>query len=257
MGKIKSFFKLDIVGVCIVICSIMITAIVCKYQSPFSYRMLAISFFALIILFLLLRLIFIKYEFKFFTVLGFIIIPMVVFVLGSKSQLLEGVGVIIPACMGILMGVLTFVRKADDIKEYKIAIVAVSVFWMLSFINAADFVEVAFDSGDIKSVDVEIQEKAYSVSGRIIEEYSFYVYGDLEGYESVPINVTFEQYRNLETGDKIKVNIGEGLLHRKYYYYEKNLIPSSKFYFWIIDDGDDEFLNYLENEKMVYEVESD
>ena len=64
-------------------------------------------------------------------------------------------------------------RKGDDIKEYKIAIAAVSIFWILSFINAADFVEVTFDSGEIKSVDVEVQEKAYAVSGRMIEEYAF------------------------------------------------------------------------------------
>ncbi len=105
---------------------------------------------------------------------------MLVFVLGSKSQLIEEVSLVIPICLGIFNGSADFfVRKGDDIKEYKIAIAAVSIFWILSFINAADFVEVTFDSGEIKSVDVEVQEKAYAVSGRMIEEYAFYVYRGL------------------------------------------------------------------------------
>ena len=40
----------------------------------------------------------------------------------------------------------------------------------------------------------------------------FYVYGDFEGQEDLPIEVTFEQYRKLETGDKIKVNVGGGVV---------------------------------------------
>lgn len=101
---------------------------------------------------------------------------------------------------------------------------------------------------------MEIQDEAYDVSGRI-GQYTFYVYGNFEGHESVPINVTFKQYKKLEIGDTIKVNIGKGLFHRGYYFYDKNPVPTSEFHFHIIDDGDDEFLNYLENEKLTYEVE--
>ena len=257
MTKIKRYFKLDAVGVCMTIYSIIIVAVTTVNQSQLIEKVVAFSYFALIILYLLLRLVFVNYEFSFFVVLGIVILPMLVFVLGSKSQLIEEVSLVIPICLGILMGVLTFVRKGDDIKEYKIAIAAVSIFWILSFINAADFVEVTFDSGEIKSVDVEVQEKAYAVSGRMIEEYAFYVYGDFEGQEDLPIEVTFEQYRKLETGDKIKVNVGEGLFHQGYYYYERNPVPSSKTHFSIIDDGSDEFLHFLEDEKLTYEVESD
>ena len=41
------------------------------------------------------------------------------------------------------------------------------------------------------------------------------------------------------------------------YYYERNPVPSSKTHFSIIDDGSDEFLHFLEDEKLTYEVESD
>ena len=58
--------------------------------------------------------------------------------------------------------------------------------------------------------------------------------GDFEGQEDLPIEVTFEQYRKLETGDKIKVNVGEGLFHRGYYYYERNPVPSSKLIFQLL-----------------------
>ena len=101
---------------------------------------------------------------------------------------------------------------------------------------------------------MEIQDKAYDVSGRI-GQYTFYVYGSFEGHESVPINVTFKQYKKLEIGDTIKVNIGKRLFHRGYYFYDKNPVQTSEFHFHIIDDGDNEFLNYLENEKLRYEVE--
>lgn len=255
MTRIKRYFKLDIVGICIVTYSMIIAGATFLYQSQLTERIVAVSYFALIILYLLLRLVFVKYEFSFASVLGVIILPMVVFALGARTQFIDGIGVILPVCLGILMGVLTFVRRGGDIRNYKIAIAAVSVFWILSFISAVDFVEVAFDSRDIKTVDVEIQEKAYSVSGRIIDEYSFYVYGDFEGQQSVPVNVTYEQYQKLKIGDKIKIYVGEGLFSRRYYYYERNPVPSSKIHFSIIDDGDDSFLNYLENEKLTYEVE--
>ena len=140
MTKIKRYFKLDAVGVCMTIYSIIIVAVTTVNQSQLIEKVVAFSYFALIILYLLLRLVFVNYEFSFFVVLGIVILPMLVFVLGSKSQLIEEVSLVIPICLGILMGVLTFVRKGDDIKEYKIAIAAVSIFWILSFINAADFV---------------------------------------------------------------------------------------------------------------------
>ena len=152
MTKIKRYFKLDAVGVCMTIYSIIIVAVTTVNQSQLIEKVVAFSYFALIILYLLLRLVFVNYEFSFFVVLGIVILPMLVFVLGSKSQLIEEVSLVIPICLGILMGVLTFVRKGDDIKEYKIAIAAVSIFWILSFINAADFVEVTFDSGEIRCV---------------------------------------------------------------------------------------------------------
>lgn len=51
MEKIKSFLKLDIVGVCIATCSIMIATIACKYQSQFNKNFLM----AILIMILLFR----------------------------------------------------------------------------------------------------------------------------------------------------------------------------------------------------------
>ncbi len=65
MTKIKRYFKLDAVGVCMTIYSIIIVAVTTVNQSQLIEKVVAFSYFALIILYLLLRLVFVNYEFSF------------------------------------------------------------------------------------------------------------------------------------------------------------------------------------------------
>lgn len=70
MTKIKRYFKLDAVGVYMTIYSIIIVAVTTVNQLQLIEKVVAFSYFALIILYLLLRLVFENYEFSFFCFIG-------------------------------------------------------------------------------------------------------------------------------------------------------------------------------------------
>ena len=71
---------------CTTINATVITIVTFACQLRLTEKIVAISYFALIVLFLLLRIVFVKYEFKFFAVLGFTMFLMVVFVRDLKHD---------------------------------------------------------------------------------------------------------------------------------------------------------------------------